>query len=119
MWIDQGGLCYRLLVAGRISVVTFNHSGHEWYSSPMAGRSLKSSEMPSDPSPILSCRGPKPGPDVIFTVSLVGDDRKWRVEGKKPVSYLRTNAHRRTKRHGDVGLFTLDNQLRSAHSRAV
>ena len=32
-------------------------------------------------------RGPEPGVGAVFTVALVGDDRKWRVEGKKAVSY--------------------------------
>ena len=31
-------------------------------------------------------RGPKPGPDVILTVALVGDDRKWKVRAKRASS---------------------------------
>jgi hypothetical protein len=34
-------------------------------------------------SPIRFWRGPKPGPVQAFSVSLVGDDRRWRVRADR------------------------------------
>ena len=32
-------------------------------------------------------RGPKPGADEVFSVALVGDERKWRVRGDRVVNF--------------------------------
>lgn len=68
-------------MAGRASIVGFERQGHEWYC-VTAGRTLfeavgNAIKCFADPS----WRGPKPSPKEVFTVTLVGDDRRWRVSG--------------------------------------
>jgi hypothetical protein len=32
-------------------------------------------------------RGPRPGPDTVFDVSLVGDKRSWRVRAARVIAW--------------------------------
>jgi hypothetical protein len=70
-------------MAGRIAIVSFNRNGCDWLH-VTDGRSTdevvrNALRFFSDPF----WRGPKPKPDELFTVSIVGDDRHWRVRGDR------------------------------------
>jgi hypothetical protein len=82
-------LCYPLQVAGRVSIVSFDHQGREWYC-VTSGRSLfeavrNAIRFFADPF----WRGPKPRGDQVFTVALVGDERRWRVRGDRVVYHYK------------------------------
>jgi len=76
--------CYRLLMAGRVSIVSFqDRIGGEWYC-VTAGRSVF--EAVQNAMSFFAhdySKGPKPNADVIFKVALVGDDRTWRVRADR------------------------------------
>ena len=70
-------------MAGRISIVSFDHQGQEWYT-VTAGNTLfeavrNAMRFFADPF----WRGPQPRRDAVFTVALVGDERKWRVHADR------------------------------------
>jgi hypothetical protein len=70
-------------VAGLVSIVCFERQGREWYC-VTAGRTLFESVRHA-----IQCfnypfwRGPKPRADEIYSVSVVGDERKWKVRGER------------------------------------
>jgi hypothetical protein len=70
-------------VAGRVSIVSFDHQGREWYC-VTDGRSVfeavrNSVKFFADP---YWC-GPKPDSQAVFKVALLGDGRTWRVRGDR------------------------------------
>jgi hypothetical protein len=70
-------------LAGRVSIVSFDHRGQEWYC-VTAGRSLF--EAVRNAMRFFAddfWRGPKPGVDEVFTVALVGDERTWKVRADR------------------------------------
>ena len=73
-------------MAGRVAIVGFQRLNHEWYC-VTAGRSLfeavrNAIRFFADPY----WRGLKPTANEVFSVSLVGDDRKWMVRADRVVS---------------------------------
>jgi len=67
--------CYPLQMAGRVSIVSFDDQGHEWYC-VTDGRSVfeavpNAVRFFADPY----WRGPKPDSQAVFKVALAGDDR--------------------------------------------
>jgi hypothetical protein len=74
-------------VAGRVSIVSFEHGKHESYYAT-DGRSLfeavrNAMRFFRDPY----WRGPKPGRHAILTVALVGDEREWQVRGDRVAGF--------------------------------
>jgi hypothetical protein len=74
-------------MAGRIAIVSFNRNGHDWLH-VTDGRSThevirNATRFFADPF----WKGPKPMPDELYTVAIVGDERKWRVRGDRVEGY--------------------------------
>jgi hypothetical protein len=69
-------------MAGRVCVVSFHARGGEW-SNVTTGNSVfevvrNAMQFFADPF----WKGPKPGMDTVFTVTIAADERQWRVRGR-------------------------------------
>ena len=76
-------------VVGRVSIVSFDHQGHEWYC-VTAGRTVFEAVRNAicffaDP---YWRRRPKTRTDTVFKVALVGDERKWRVRASSVNNHI-------------------------------
>jgi len=80
---DRAFLFFATLSHVAISIVSFHRGEHDWLhvTDGHSTHEVVRNAMRFFADPFW--KGPKPKPDEVYTVAIVGDERRWRVRGDR------------------------------------